>query len=105
MNYMETLTPRRIEEATGFSMAIRFADGPNDGAVLASYHDEHERLVKELGWENVIGSLCIDDDQLVLGIFVRRNNIIEGRLVTKEITGALQEIEPSLPEQFQLPLP
>lgn len=80
------LTPQRIEDATGFSMAIRFVDGPKDGAVLASYHDEHERLVNELGWENVIGSLCIDEGELVLGIFVRKNKVIEGHVVMRELS-------------------
>ncbi len=87
------LTPERIEQVTGFSLAIRFADGPADGAVLASYHDEHERLVAEQGWQNVIGSLCFDEGEVVLGIFIRKDTVIEGKLVTNTLSSLPLEIK------------
>lgn len=82
-----------IKRSTGFSLATMLPHWKDDDAALATYHDEHERLVKELGWENVIGSLFVHEDQLVLGVFVRKARTIDGEIAPSALPHAQRAIE------------
>src|ERR1039457_3357404 len=67
------LTDEIIRERTGYKVAVVFPDWQTDGAGILSFHDELERLGKDIGWENVIGSVFQDTETgvLKLGVFVK----------------------------------
>lgn len=73
----QPLTEEVIREQSGFKIVVEFPRWQTDGAALASYHDEHERLAREYGWENVIGSTFqkVDTGELSLGLFMRESSL------------------------------
>ncbi|HUD07036.1 MAG TPA: hypothetical protein VMR34_04055 [Candidatus Saccharimonadales bacterium] len=71
----ELLTEETLREKTGFKVVVEFPSWQTDAAGIIGFHDELERLGRDLGWENVIGSVYQDNESsdLKLGVFVKES--------------------------------
>lgn len=87
------LSQQAIESYTGYRLQVMFPTWQTDKAGVISFHDELERLGKDYGWENVLGSLFVEEERLVLGIFMNKNIVIEAHVVQREIAPTRAELD------------
>jgi len=72
-----------IARNTGFSLAVILPEWDTSGAGVIAYHDELDRLGKDIGWTKVVGSFFIDEGKLMLGVFIKDNGVIDREPITQ----------------------
>lgn len=93
MNIEKGFTAEDIKRRTGFVLQFQLASF-TDPACMAGYHDEHERMARDYGSENIIGTLYVEEGALMLGVFMKYIQTIDGELVRPELEAASPQIEP-----------
>ena len=88
-------TEHEITRRTGYGLAVTFPTWEKDAAGVISFHDELERLGRDWGWENVIGTLYVEEDELLLGIFVNKNEIIDVNSVERRLPNPHSSLPPA----------
>ncbi len=82
-----------IATRTGFRLAITYPRWETDAAGIIQFGEDVDDYGKRFGYENVIGSLFLDEGKLALGVFVRgRATAIDAE--AHDIRGSLEPRPP-----------
>jgi hypothetical protein len=94
MNFEHGLSAEDIKRKTGFTLQFKLASF-TDPACMAEYHDQHERMSSEYGDTNIVGSFFTEEGEIALGLFFRKDRLIEGQLVRHELDASQPQIDGS----------
>jgi len=87
------LSAEAIRAETGFSLWMSLPNWHMDNGVsFIESIDQQAALADQIGPENVVGSFYVEDEQLLLGIFVHHEKIIDGELVARGLPHAQRAI-------------
>lgn len=70
------LTPELIHEQTGYKLFAYFPEFSESGRISPDLHGERERLASEIGEDNVMPSMFIDENgKIALGLFTKEPEV------------------------------
>jgi len=82
-----------IRVETGFSLWMSLPSWRTDNGVsFIECLDQQAALADQIGPENVVGSFYVEDERLLLGVFVHHERIIDGELVARGLPHAQRAI-------------
>jgi hypothetical protein len=88
------LTAEAIRAETGFTLWMSFPNWRTDDRVsFVESIEQQTALADEIGPENVLATFYVEERDLLFGVFVHHQKIIDGELVRRGLPHAQNAIE------------